>query len=293
MAQARPVIKWVGGKTQLLPTLLDIFPKRARTYYEPFIGGGAVFFALAAAGRFEQAVLNDQNAELVNLYRVVRDFPEELMAWLSAREARYEQAPAAVYEATRNPDALMAKEMSDPIAQAGRFIFLNKAGFNGLYRVNRSGDFNVSWGKKLVVRTHDPENIRACAEVLNGVTLRQGDFADVCQTAGEGDLVYLDPPYVPLTPTSSFTSYTKDGFGLQDQQRLVRLVEELTERGAAVVVSNSDTPLTRELYGDFEIHEIQARRNANSKGDRRGPVGELIVVNRSCPRPLSLEAVLG
>lgn len=293
MTNAHPFIKWVGGKTQLLPQLLDLFPKRARTYYEPFIGGGAVFFALAAAGRFEQAVLNDQNAELVNLYRVVRDFPEELMTWLSATEARYEQAPAAVYESIRNPNPILAKELSDPIAQAGRFIFLNKAGFNGLYRVNRKGGFNVPWGKRLTLRTHDPENIRACAEVLNGVTLKQGDFADVCQTAGEGDLVYLDPPYIPLTPTSSFTTYTKEGFNLQDQQRLVRLVEELTARGASVVVSNSDTPLTRELYGDFEIHEIQARRNINSKGDRRGPVGELIVVNRPRTQPLMLEAASG
>jgi DNA adenine methylase len=279
--QAHPVIKWAGGKTQLIPTLLSLFLKKPHTYYEPFLGGGAVFFEMAARKKFERAVLNDQNADLVNVYRVVRDFPDDLMEALTRLEQTYVTSPQETYASIRTPEGDMARRLEGPVGRAARFIFLNKAGFNGLYRVNRKGDFNVPWGKRERVKTFEKDNIRACQDALNGaVSLLNGDFVDAVPAAKEGDLVYLDPPYVPLNPTSSFTTYTQEGFGLKDQQRLALCFRELTERGVAVVLSNSDTPLVRQLYEGFEIHPIQVKRAINSKGDKRGPVGEVIVVNR-------------
>lgn len=292
-AAAHPFIKWAGGKTQLIPHLRDIFPKKVSTYYEPFIGGGAVFFALANEERFARAVINDWNGELVNLYRVIRDFPEEIMTFLREREAEYEAAPRDTYMAWRNPD--MTK--LGPVEKAGRFILLNKAGFNGLYRVNRSGGFNVPWGQKVKVTTFDEANIRACSSVLERwAEIRQGDFVDACEGALAGDCVYFDPPYVPLTPTSDFTSYTSDKFSLNDQQRLAVLFEQLAERGVHVVLSNSDTPVVRALYAGWEIHVVKARRNINSKGEGRGAVDEVIVVGRRDARtqqdPATTERVL-
>jgi DNA adenine methylase len=279
--QAKPWIKWAGGKTQLLPKLLPIFPKKVRAYFEPFVGGGAVFYTLAAQKRFERAVLNDWNKELVDTYRVVRDFPEELMAVLLAKEESYIGDPKTSYSEWRNPDAAMAEVLKGPVHRAARFIFLNKAGFNGLYRVNKKGVFNVPWCKKPQVKTFNEENIRACAAVLNGsVDLRHGDFVGCVEDARAGDLVYFDPPYVPINLTSNFTTYTSDGFSSQDQQRLALLFRQLADKGVAVVLSNSDTEVVRDLYAGFEMHAVQAKRNINSKGNKRGPVGELIVVGR-------------
>ena len=281
--QARPFCKWVGGKTQLLPTLLKLFPQKVTTYFEPFTGGGSVFFTMAAEGRFEFAVINDMNWELVNAYCTVRDEPADLMAVLLTIEEEYKESPEAVYYKWRaeDPKTLL------PLAAAARFIFLNKAGFNGLYRVNSKGGFNSPWGKREKVTTFDAENILACsAALLKNVTLRQGDFSKILEgdavldvgAAKAGDLVYFDPPYVPLNPTSNFTSYTSVGFGLKEQERLAKLFKKLSDRGVKVVLSNSDTPVVRDLYAGFTIHEVQARRAVNSKGSSRGPVGEVIVV---------------
>ena len=274
--KARPFCKYIGGKTQLLPTLLPLFPAKVWTYFEPFIGGGSVFFALAAEKRFNRAVLNDWNTELVDTYRVIQSFPDALMLLLTAKEASYRLAPEPFYYQERSLDPVLL----DPIARAARFIFLNKAGFNGLARYNSKGKFNSPWGHKLEVKTFDEENIRACVEALAGVTLLQGDFASVVDKAKEGDLVYFDPPYVPLNPTSNFTSYTEGGFGLKEQERLAKVFKALSERDVTVVLSNSDTEIVRDLYAGFELHEVQARRAVNSKGSARGPVGELVVCGR-------------
>jgi DNA adenine methylase len=264
----------VGGKTQLLFTLFEHFPEKFGTYFEPFVGGGSVFYALAAEKRFQRAVLNDWNSELVNAYRTVQSFPDALMLLLTAKEALYKKDPKGYYYHERCLDPALL----DPVARAARFIFLNKAGFNGLYRVNQDGGFNVPWGKKAEVKTFDEANVRACSAVLASVTLLQGDFEAVAEKAKKGDLVYFDPPYVPLTITSSFTSYTEGGFGLKEQERLAGVFKRLSDREVNVVMSNSDTKVIRDLYADFDIHEVQARRAVNSKGDKRGPVGEVIVV---------------
>lgn len=269
---AQPLVKWVGGKRKLAPKLLSLFPRTIGTYYEPFTGGGAVFFALAAETphRFDSVVLNDWNFELADMYRVVRDTPNRLIV--------------ALREMVNTPEffaQMRAKSPKDlkPVDRVARLIYLNKTCFNGLFRMNKAGQFNAPFGKYENPNICDEENIHACHVVLNGkVTVRNGDFSDAVTDAKPGDCVYFDPPYVPLTPTSNFTSYTSDGFGLKDQQRLALLVRQLAERGVHAYVSNSDTPLVRELYQGFELVEVQMKRNINSKGDGRGAVGELIVV---------------
>jgi len=275
--EAHPFVKWAGGKTQLLGQLTTILPSRIRTYYEPFVGGGALFFTLANQGRFQRAVLNDWNTELIDTYKTIRDFPEDLIEALQKLKAEYQAADKETYYRERRKDA---KALS-PLDRAARFIFLNRTGFNGLYRVNKAGQFNVPMGKYTNPKIVDEENIRACSLVLNRfVVLTSKDFAEVIKDAQPGDAVYFDPPYVPVTTTSNFTSYTSDGFSLDDQYRLVAGFKQLVEAGVAVVASNSDVQLVRDLYEDFERHEVQARRNINSKGDKRGSVGELIIVGR-------------
>lgn len=270
----KPVIKYVGGKTQLLPELFKVFPDPIRTYYEPFLGGAAVFFALRDLGRFEKACLNDWNKELVNLYAVVRDAPDRLIEDLRVAKENYLKDPQKVYLEVR------AMEPEDPVQRAARTVFLNKTGFNGLYRLNKQGKFNVPWGKRPNPSLCDEENVRACSEGLQGVRLTQGDFAPAVADAGPGDLVYFDPPYLPLTDTSNFTSYTEAGFSMEDQKRLASTFRQLVEKGATCVLSNHDVPAMDDLFAGFEIRRVPAKRSINSKGDKRGPVGEVIVVGR-------------
>jgi DNA adenine methylase len=275
---ARPIVKWVGGKAQLLDDLLPLFPRRIKTYFEPFIGGGACFFTLAAEGRFEHAVINDWNRELTDTYRVVRDFPDELMAMLKDRERAYAESPEAMFHTWRSMDP---KTIDNPIVRAARFIFLNKAGFNGLYRVNKKGEFNAPWGQEPTVRTFEPDNIADANFLLNWkTTILTGDFEDAIATASAGDFVYFDPPYVEVSETSDFTSYTAEGFGMEDQKRLYRRFKKLYQLGVYAIISNSDSPVLREMFAEFEIHEVDAKRNINSKGEGRGPVKELLIVSR-------------
>lgn len=277
---AKPFLKWAGGKAKLAPYLLELFPARVRRYYEPFLGGGSVFWAMAASGRFEAAALNDWNDELVTTYRVVRDFPTELIHFLHERVESYRQAPEATFKTWQRPDALIQKSMG-PVERAGRFIFLNKTAFNGLYRLNQKGQFNTPWGKYENPPICNEPLLRACSEALNKlVTISQGDFVTACETANEGDLVYLDPPYVPVSETANFTGYTENGFSLNDQYRCVALFKELAGRGVAVVLSNSDTPEVRAMFEGWEMHSVPMRRNINSDGAKRGPVSELVVVGR-------------
>jgi len=279
---AKPFLKWAGGKTKLIPFLLDLFPGKVKKYYEPFLGGGAVFWAMTASRRFESAALNDWNDELATTYRVVRDFPEELFTFLRERVEDYKKDPESTFKAWRNPGTF--KQMG-PVERAGRFIFLNKTAFNGLYRLNQKGEFNTPWGKYVNPPICNEPLLRACSAALNGVVyLRRGDFVEACSLASEGDLVYLDPPYVPLSDTANFTGYTEKGFTLNDQYRCVALFKELVGKGVAVVVSNSDTPETRAMFEGFEMHSVPMRRSINSDGAKRGPVSELVVVGRRASR---------
>jgi len=268
----RPFIKWAGGKTQLLTNILRELPAKIPTYYEPFMGGAAVFFALAAEGRIQRAVLNDWNKELVETYETVRDEPDALIEALTALKARYTNDAEGTFAQVR------ASEPETKVARAARMIFLNKTCFNGLYRVNRAGKFNVPFGKFKNPGIFDAELLRACSQALHNVEIHNGDFADCVKSARLGDVAYFDPPYVPVSVTANFTSYTAIGFSMADQERLATLFGVLSDRGVHVLLSNADVASVRDLYRDFQIVSVQVKRQINSKADRRGPVGEVIVL---------------
>jgi DNA adenine methylase len=266
----KPFLKWVGGKRSLAPRIVGLFPRTIKTYYEPFVGGGAVFWSLPR-DKYESVVLNDFNAELMNCYKVVRDFPDELLAQVKKF--------AVSKEFFLELRAKLPEDFS-PVRRAARTIFLNKTTFNGLYRVNKAGGFNAPWGKYKNPTLADPEVIQACSDVLEHAKLTSKDFAEAVKNAKHEDVVYFDPPYVEVSKTANFKSYTSSGFGLDDQQRLADTFRDLVKRGVAVLASNSDTPVVREMYATWEVHEVKARRAINSKASARGPVGELIIVGR-------------
>lgn len=267
-----PFLKWAGGKTQLLDRILPALPARIDTYFEPFIGGGAVFFALAAEGRFARAVINDRNPSLVEVYRALRDDVETVIARLEVHAA-HATDPTYFY-ALRATDP----ETLDLPARAARIIFLNKTCYNGLYRVNRRGQFNVPFGKYANPRVLNAPVLRAAARALERVEITNLDFEAVAGRAKPGDAIYLDPPYHPVSATASFTAYDALAFGIPEQQRLAVTFRALAARNVHLVLSNSDCPFTRELYAGLEVRTVAALRAINSAADRRGPVSELLVV---------------
>jgi DNA adenine methylase len=267
----RPILKWAGGKRSLVPRILKELPERIETYYEPFVGGAAVFLALAEEGRFRRAVITDQNAQLINLYTVVRD---DVAALLRALEKLQGQTSEAEYYEIR------AKRGGSAIQRAARLIYLNKTGYNGLYRVNSSGGFNVPYGRYKRPKIHDEARLLAASRALQGVQIETADFEASCRRAKPGDAVYLDPPYLPLSKTSSFSAYHSQAFGLPEHERLAKAFAALVERGVCSVLSNSDTPETRALYRSFKPSGVQVRRPINSVASGRGAVSELLVVAR-------------
>jgi DNA adenine methylase len=265
---AHPFLKWAGGKTRLLRHILPYFPSYMSHYCEPFVGGGAVFFALAGAGcMVGEACLNDVNSELVAAFSAIRDDVSGVIAALGHH--RYEKS---YYYAVRDQDpaALSPSEL------AARMVCLNKTGFNGLYRVNKSGKFNVPFGRYSNPTICDEENLRAVSAALQGAHLVAADFADVLAKVETG-WVYVDPPYVPLTLTSNFTGYAANGFSFADQVRLREAVVRLRERGVRGIASNSDTEVIRDLYTGFTIRTVKANPAINSKGTGRGPVNEVLI----------------
>ncbi len=262
----QPLLKWAGGKRQLAAAILARMPERIDTYYEPFVGGGAVFFALASEGRFKRAVLSDRNADLVCVYRAVQSDVESVIDALGTM--RHTESEYYRIRGTRP---------RSEARRAARIIYLNKTGYNGLYRVNRAGQFNVPFGRYENPRICDEQNLRAVAHTLRNVDITVDDFGKVASRAGSGDAVYFDPPYVPVSRTASFSSYHNEPFGLIEHQRLAELFGSLKARGVHVVLSNSDTPETRRLYVPFGYEVVNARRAINSNAARRGPVTELLV----------------
>lgn len=271
---ASPVIKWAGGKGQLLAGYRPYVPERFTAYHEPFVGGAALFFELRRRGLADRASLSDSNADLVNLYRVLRDHVAALVGELGREEFVYDEA--AFY-------AVRGWEPAElhPVRAAARLVYLNHTCFNGLYRLNSKGRFNVPFGRHHAPRICDAVALRAASAALQGVEIGVRDFEEACGRASPGDLVYLDPPYQPLRPTSSFTSYDRNGFGEGDQVRLADCFRRLDEQGVLVLLSNSDTPLVRELYRGYDQVELQARRSINSRGSGRRPVTELLVRGRA------------
>jgi DNA adenine methylase len=263
-ATPRPFLKWAGGKSQLLGRLRTCVPSSYDRYFEPFLGGGALFFSLRPA----KGVLGDINREIVDCYTAVRDDVGGLVRAL--RNHRYDTDH---YYAVRDADPAALSL----VERAARTIFLNKTGFNGLYRVNRAGKFNVPFGRYAKPAICDEENLRACSAALANAELVAGDFACVAARAKAGDFVYFDPPYVPLSRTAAFTAYAPGGFDLDAQSRLAAFFGKLAARGVALLLSNSDVPEIRKLYARYRIHTVAATRAINSNATRRGPVKEVLV----------------
>ncbi len=267
---ATPIIKWVGGKTKLLPELLGRMPDRFNRYYEPFIGGAALFFRVAP----ERAVLNDFNADLVGLYTAVKRDVTSVVKRLEYHRAHHSEAH--YYETrTRWNDRELAWTSSE---RAATFIYLNKTCFNGLWRVNRSGAFNVPIGRYVDPPICVPDALRAAQGVLARAELRHGDYRAAVADAARGDFLYFDPPYDPATPTANFTSYTTDAFGPDQQRELAETARMLVGKGCRVMLSNSDTPFVRTLYKGFAIDRVKCSRAINSNAAKRGDVDEVIVV---------------
>lgn len=284
---AVPLLKWVGGKSALLPELRKRLPARFGTYYEPFAGGAALFFALAAAVVRRDvdpwAQISDLNPHLIGAYRGVRDYPDKVLAALAdyerrhatARPSKRYPAPALYYQVR---EIWNAGTIATRHQRAAAFLYLNRTCFNGIWRVNKEGKFNVPAGRYKRPRILDEDRVRACAVRLGGARVGIARWQDAIADASENDLVYLDPPYVPLTDTANFTAYTQQGFGEDDHAELAEAAHALVRKGVHVIISNSDTPTVRKLYKGMRISRVKMARSLSCKGDRRQPVGELLIV---------------
>ncbi len=293
MTQARPFIKWVGGKTQLLDEVRKSLPRdfashQHVTYVEPFVGGGAVmFWILQEYPNIERAVINDINEELICTYRVIKDSVEELIAELAHIQDIYIPLGAEDRKAFfMEKRTRFNTKQTTPVETAALFIFLNRTCFNGLYRVNSKGEFNVPHGKYANPRICDAANLRACSMVLQKVVILCGDFAETGRFAGPDTLFYLDPPYKPITETSSFTSYAKEGFDDSEQLRLRDFCEQISKEKSLFVASNSDPKdinpkenFFDTIYQHFFIKRVFAARMINSDSSGRGAISELMISN--------------
>lgn len=266
--RAAPILKWAGGKGALLTQFAPHFPPSGsyRRYFEPFLGGGAVFFHLQP----QESYLYDLNPALIEVYTVIRDRVDDLIAALYVHRNDRDY----FYEVRAQDSAQLT-----PVQRAARFIFLNRTCYNGLYRVNRAGQFNVPFGRYKNPTICDEPGLQAASSALQGAHLAVADFQVTLEHAEAGDLIYFDPPYEPLSQTSSFTSYTNNGFTSADQRRLAEVFRTLHDRGCLLMLSNSSAALIRTLYAGFVVREIRARRLINSKADGRGLITELLVTN--------------
>ena len=275
MIKGKPFVKWAGGKRQVINELLKYVPDEFDTYYEPFVGGGALLFELSP----KKAVINDSNEELMNVYNVLcnEEKFKKMCNLLNSYETKHSEE---FYYNIRNKDRSKTafNRLSD-YTRAARTIYLNKACFNGLYRVNSKNEFNVPFGKKTHVNTYEGSNLITVSNYLtmNDVKILSVDFEEAVKDAKKGDFVYFDPPYD--SDTKSFTSYTETGFDKSEQTRLARVFKELDKKGVYVMLSNHSTVLVNELYKDYHIYTIEAKRNINANGKKRGKVEELIITN--------------
>ncbi len=268
--KAKPFVKWAGGKRRVANHVLERLPKKIETYYEPFVGGGYIFFALAAEKRFENAVIGDTNLELINTYRVIRDNVHNLIYRLNQYQYSKEE-----YLATR---AIDPREKLSWTHRAARFIYLNKCCFNGLYRTNKKGQFNVPFGKfKSTPKICDEENLHAVSEVLQGVDIAHDGYKDTSWIAGARDAIYFDPPYMPLSKTANFTSYTKDGFTREDQAELAAYFTQCARAQIPVVLSNSTE--AKSFYTEHDITLIDGPRSIAGPSEDRKTVKEIIVMD--------------
>lgn len=274
--EMHPFAKWAGGKTQILSKIKELMPEEYNNYFEPFVGGGALLFEIAPTS----AYINDSNSELMCVYNCFKNDEDfySLLEELDKHEKNHnEEYYYMIREMDRDSDF-----MKLPIyVRAARMLYLNKSCFNGLYRVNAKGYFNVPSGKKEKVNTYDRKNMNAIKDYFNNnhINVFNDDFEVVLRNAKSGDFVYFDPPYDTLDEKDSFTSYSKESFGKEEQKRLSEVFAELSKKGVKCMLSNHNTKYINELYKDYDIHVISARRNINSKGNARGPIEEVIITN--------------
>lgn len=263
----KPFLKWAGGKSQVLPTLRRFIPRVFKRYFEPFLGGGALYFDLGPA----QACLSDANPELINCYNAVKEFSEELLSLLSTYSVSKDE-----FYRVRSIDP---ETLSD-VERAARLIYLNKTCYNGLYRVNKKGQFNTPFGGHRNPRLVDPDNLRKVSKLLRNATILCADYYEsLIKEAEAGDFIYLDPPYLPVGVYSDFKRYTRVFFYKEDHRKLAALFKLLDRRGCLLLLSNSYHPEIMELYSEYEMQVVTAPRFINCKGNQRGVVNELIISN--------------
>lgn len=271
----QPPLKWVGGKRQLIPEIEQYFPKKKySTFYEPFVGGGAVLFHFQP----NRAVINDVNSDLINFYKVVKDNVDELILELSKyKNKNTKEDFYKIRSLDRSPDY---KKLSN-IKKAARLHYLNKTCFNGLYRVNNAGEFNTPFGGYKNPNIENKAVLRAVSEYLNkkDIKILNGDYSDALKRIRKPAFVYFDPPYDPLSSSSNFTGYTKGGFDRDEQIRLKKTCDALNSKGVRFLLSNSSTPFIKELYKEYDIIPVKARRSINSVSYKRGDVEEVLVKN--------------
>lgn len=269
----KPVLKWVGGKSQLLKEIQKRVPAEFETYYEPFIGGGAVFFNIAP----QKAVISDMNSELINMYQTIKTSPDALIASLK----KHKNTPDYFYVIRAKDRNRRSYAKMSPVTKASRLIYLNRTCFNGLFRVNSRGELNAPFGNYKNPKICNEENIRKISDFfsVNDIEILNADFEEVLSKAKAGDFVYLDPPYDPVSDTASFTGYVAGGFDREQQRRLKECCDRLDKAGVKFLLSNSATAFILELYKDYKIDLVYAKRNINCKGSGRGAVQEVLVRN--------------
>lgn len=275
-SQIKPFTKWTGGKRQLIPEIKKLIPEKFDSYYEPFLGGGAVLFDLLP----KKAIINDWNADLISLYEVIRDDVYNLIKLLNEHSTKNS---SEYYYAIRSIDRTAEFHSKTKVWKASRILYMLKVNYNGLYRVNSKGQFNTPYGRYKNPKIMDYENLIAVSNYLNSsdIKITSGDFSDALISVKKNDFVYLDPPYIPINQSSNFTSYTSNGFGSEEQIRLRDTFVELHNKGAYIMLSNSYTESVYELYSQFEktIHVVEATRMINSKATQRGKIKEVIITN--------------
>ena len=275
MIKGKPFVKWAGGKRQIIKELLKRVPNEFNTYYEPFVGGGALFFELSP----KKAVISDSNKELINIFKCLKDENEYglMIKELNKHEKNHSKE---YYYKVRDIDRDKIKyNKLSTNKKAARAIYLNKACFNGLYRVNSNNEFNVPFNNKLSINTYEGQNLGIIHSYLNfnNISILDLDFENAVKNAIKGDFIYFDPPYDSETET--FNSYTKEGFGKDEQIRLSKVFKSLDKKGCYVMLSNHNTKFINELYSGYNIEIVQAKRNINSNGNKRGNVEEVIITN--------------
>jgi len=281
-----PFIKWAGGKSQLLNVLIKCAPQTFGTYYEPFLGGGALFFKLYSMGRIRRAILSDANKDLMNCYVAIRDNTEALLTELELLQ-EHASEKEFYYEVARPKfnKIRLRTGLDGDVAKAALLLYLNKTCYNGLYRVNSDGEFNVPWGRYENPRIYDEGNIRKVSKALSDsrITLRCCGYDLAVAAAKENDFVYLDPPYQPVSATSWFTQYTPSSFTEEDQRKLAETFKTLDKRGCKLLLSNSYNPLIDDLYKEYidrgNILKTLAARQISCKGDGRGRIYEYVIYN--------------